>query len=437
MFCNICIEELNESEIKKCLFCDYITCENCLKKYILDTKKTEKSCMNCKNIFLRSTLIKIFGVKFINTIYKEHIKNLLYEEQCIEIPKILPEVVKLKEIKKIMNDKNSLEKKLKKIENTNSLEYILEKHKINGYKEYLSNLRLIKVTIKKEYKYPCASNNCMGFVDSKWYCSLCEKTTCNKCHILKNDNHVCLNDDIETALHIKNNSKACPSCNIAIIKSNGCDQMWCANCHTVFDWKTGIIKKNIVIHNPEYFRYMRDNNLKIARNPNDGCDNELFRSYRSLNELRKKINNNEVDKLTNFYRRILHLENVELVEKREKINNRNIKYDKERIRYVMEEIKEKQYKTNLMSKFKLFEYLNEAMSIDVTLLEICKSTFIELIKILNDMYVNKVDFTKINVSELSILINYNKFTDDIRLEFENINNIYGYKSYKLYIPSVE
>ena len=54
MFCNICIEELNESEIKKCLFCDYITCENCLKKYILDTKKTEKSCMNCKNIFLRS-----------------------------------------------------------------------------------------------------------------------------------------------------------------------------------------------------------------------------------------------------------------------------------------------------------------------------------------------------------------------------------------------
>ena len=121
MFCNICIEELNESEIKKCLFCDYITCENCLKKYILDTKKTEKSCMNCKNIFLRSTLIKIFGVKFINTIYKEHIKNLLYEEQCIEIPKILPEVEKLKEIKKIVVYKYNLEKKLKKIEDINKL----------------------------------------------------------------------------------------------------------------------------------------------------------------------------------------------------------------------------------------------------------------------------------------------------------------------------
>ena len=52
MFCNICIEELNENEIKKCLFCNYITCENCLKKYILDTKKTEKSCMNCKNMWL-------------------------------------------------------------------------------------------------------------------------------------------------------------------------------------------------------------------------------------------------------------------------------------------------------------------------------------------------------------------------------------------------
>ena len=38
---------------------------------------------------------------------------------------------------------------------------------------------------------------------------------------------------------------------------------------------------------------------------------------------------------------------------------------------------------------------------------------------------------------LTIPHNFVCFTDDIRLEFENINNIYGYKSYKLYIPSVE
>jgi len=75
--------------------------------------------------------------------------------------------------------------------------------------------------------------------------------------------------DIETTELIKKDSKNCPKCNISIMKTSGCDQMWCVSCHTTFDWKTLHIKTSGVIHNPEYYRYMRENGIAIPRNPGD------------------------------------------------------------------------------------------------------------------------------------------------------------------------
>ena len=67
------------------------------------------------------------------------------------------------------------------------------------------------------------------------------------------------------------------------MKSSGCDQMWCVSCHTTFDWKTMQIKTSGILHNPEYFRYMRENGIAIPRNPNDNqCVDEYEEAYRAL-----------------------------------------------------------------------------------------------------------------------------------------------------------
>jgi hypothetical protein len=78
---------------------------------------------------------------------------------------------------------------------------------------------------------------------------------------LKNDGHECLEDDRKTVQLLTTNTKQCPKCAIPIFKIEGCNQMFCSECHTPFDWTTGRII-NGVIHNPHYFEWQRQQNAE-------------------------------------------------------------------------------------------------------------------------------------------------------------------------------
>ena len=105
----------------------------------------------------------------------------------------------------------------------------------------------------------CPDGNCRGYLSTQWKCGLCNKHTCSKCITIKNDeNHECNNDDVETAKLLKDNTKPCPKCSTGIFKIDGCDQMWCTQCHTAFSWKSGQIQTRV--HNPHYYQWLRENN---------------------------------------------------------------------------------------------------------------------------------------------------------------------------------
>jgi len=125
---------------------------------------------------------------------------------------------------------------------------------------------------KPVYTKPCPSDDCRGFLSSAHKCGTCEKYYCSDCHLQKksrtDDEHVCDEDAKATIAMIRRDTKPCPKCMIGIEKVSGCSQMWCVNCHTTFDWNTMKIETGY-IHNPEYLRWMRDNNNDIPRNPLD------------------------------------------------------------------------------------------------------------------------------------------------------------------------
>jgi hypothetical protein len=85
----------------------------------------------------------------------------------------------------------------------------------------------------------------------------------------KDTPHTCDPEQKESVALIIKESKACPKCGERISKIDGCDQMWCVDCHTAFSWTTGAIVNGIV-HNPHYYEFLRkQGNGAAPRNAGD------------------------------------------------------------------------------------------------------------------------------------------------------------------------
>ena len=105
----------------------------------------------------------------------------------------------------------------------------------------------------------CPIETCRGFLSQQWKCGLCNISTCSKCNIPKiqtSEDHVCNPDDVATAELLAKDTKPCPKCGTGIFKIDGCDQMWCTECRTAFNWRTGQLETGH-FHNPHYFEYQR------------------------------------------------------------------------------------------------------------------------------------------------------------------------------------
>jgi len=173
--------------------------------------------------------------------------------------------------------------------------YKKEYHEINS--QYWAESRTLKVIRNEELSHiptetqdlnrnnthrfirSCPEPECKGFLTNNWRCGLCEKHVCSYCHVSlgcdKDMDHECDPAMVETAKLITSESKPCPGCHINITKIDGCDQMWCTQCKTAWDWKTGQIEKRV--HNPHYFEYLRSGgNERAARDPNEiRCGREI------------------------------------------------------------------------------------------------------------------------------------------------------------------
>jgi len=81
--------------------------------------------------------------------------------------------------------------------------------------------------------------------------------------------HVCQPDDLANMEYLRANSKTCPKCGIWTSRTEGCNQMWCINCHAAWDWSTGKVVAG-VIHNPHYFEWRQRTQSGVAdQNPHD------------------------------------------------------------------------------------------------------------------------------------------------------------------------
>ena len=302
MSCPVCVESYNRTTHAQvdCSYCSYVACRACYETYLLQNHTSK--CMSCYKEMTREMIVKRFTRKFVSTQYKEHRERCLLEQEKAMLPATQPIVEQLNENEKIKTE----------IANARSQICALYE-KIRNYEDRLHFRN--PTSERKTFIRKCPNPNCRGFLSSQWKCNLCERKTCrecNECITDPNDEHKCDPANVETAKLLAKDSKPCPNCGEMIFKIDGCSQIWCTQCHTAFDWRTGQIESGSV-HNPHYFEWLQKRN-QMDDNPMRDiiprCGREIDHYF--VRQLTRSLRNVYSPEIIRLCRSVIHFREVEL-----------------------------------------------------------------------------------------------------------------------------
>jgi len=421
--CTICCENKNNNKylLIKCQYCDFEACKQCCQTYLLN--ELIPKCMNpeCNREWSRHFINKTFSKAFVNNKLKKHKEQILFDKEIALLPAtqiIVEKVIKYEELKTEVKQLQTEIKQLQIKINNNLI-------KMNELQIDIKNTDIIKQE-RSKFIRACSYENCRGFLSTQWKCGLCNNWTCSECYAIKglerNSIHNCNPDDLATAKLLANDTKPCPNCAYGIFKIDGCDQMWCTQCHTAFSWKTGNIDK-LNIHNPHYYEWMRINNIDIPRNPNDIICGRVFnisvaRKIQSAVIVSNNINSENkqqiIDKIFTIVRNTIHMREVECYNYND--SDQYIKETKQNLRI--------QYMRNFLNETKLkivLQRLNKRQDKNREILNILELTCNAIIDIMFRLQNTNSDLYNINISftEIDNLI---KYSNDCLSEISNTYN---------------
>ncbi len=155
----------------------------------------------------------------------------------------------------------------------------------------------------KKVVRPCPADNCKGFLKEDWICGICEVNVCSKCQEVIKDKHKCDPNTVKSVKLKEHESTQCPSCNAPIYKIDGCNQIWCTNCNTAFDYRTGEIEHGSV-HNPHYFEWVRRNGGDDRARQIGVCGLIPLYTLETILRIRN------VSDLRNYHRNVTHVHQV-------------------------------------------------------------------------------------------------------------------------------
>lgn len=351
MDCSVCCERVTKRMQVTCHFCDYITCKSCAKRFLLEGS-INPSCMNCKKPWNREMISEKFGKTFVGKEYKQKRERDLFETEKALMPETQELATHQKRLKELNKEIAYVQEHLRELKRQKR---ILEAGGESSEKK-TSTGPVIK----------CPMEECRGFVRSDTHmCGICDTKICKDCREpLNKSTHECDPSTLETVRLLKRDTKSCPKCGVGIHKIEGCDQMYCTQCHTAFSWRTGEIVIGGRIHNPHYFEYLRRTGGEEGAAPR----REVVAPRREVGDIpcgglpadwnmRPYYTNKEI---MNSFRNFVHIERVEFRNYRtDRIeNNRDL-----RIKYLNNEISEEQFKRSLQMREKTVEKKREILQV--------------------------------------------------------------------------
>jgi hypothetical protein len=284
--CSICIERFSDNKVT-CNECKFEVCKECCERYFLSRFTTEVSCMNCNftwNDYLVSPKLQ------------EHFEFVLLEKELSLIPETRQRLRERVERQMNITVAKARNKILKCINTIHQQQQKINKACNDKDILFAVEIKTNEPSLPTSFKDPnnlvffCIKEDCKGNVKDQ-ICNVCNTIYCMVCLQVnhKKEVHICAEQDVNTALLLRKESKNCPRCLIIVHKISGCNQMWCTQCKTKFHWKTlNIIYDNKKYHNPHHSEWVQSNAQSNKNNDlmfssiNELGENMIIESYLSM-----------------------------------------------------------------------------------------------------------------------------------------------------------
>jgi len=243
--------------------------------------------MSCRRAWNDEFLDLNFTKAFRTGQYKKHRENVLLDREIALLPTRQPLVEATIKLEGAQENIENVNKELRELERKRA-EILARSHRfarlITRYTAEAAGRPPPAWTLdegekpgakpdRAKFVMKCPDGECRGFLSTAYKCGTCQKWACSDCLDIKgldkDVEHTCDPGQKESVALIIKESKSCPKCGERISKIDGCDQMWCVDCHTAFSWTTGQLV-NGVVHNPHYYEFLRTQGNGVApRNAGD------------------------------------------------------------------------------------------------------------------------------------------------------------------------
>ncbi len=317
----VCIEKFNKSTRKPvtCPYCETSVCRTCMQTCILQDAMPACVSPECKKGWSDEFLASAFTKVWIDTEYRQHREKILLDQEKARLPETqeqaaiyvnakalvaeikpriqaleqemdaLPIAQQRKALRKEMYDysvgssavlRNAAREQLDAVHKDALKESLkhrtqLKKLRTEAYKiacrhvenygaDHANDVVLAPNEKKWTFVGKCPKTECLGFVGMDYVCGLCKVAVCKECMEPnpKESVHTCNSDHVLNVKAMRKEAKPCPKCASMISKIDGCDQMWCTQCHTAFSWRTGA--EEAMVHNPHFYEWMRRTGQQMA-----------------------------------------------------------------------------------------------------------------------------------------------------------------------------
>jgi hypothetical protein len=321
--CGICIEPYNKVANTEviCCFCEKSACRRCVQTFIT-TSTNDPHCMHCSKLWEREFIDDNLTVTYRMNEYKKHRENILLDREIALMPATQYRAEQIRSADKMEKEiMPPLDTQLKKLyEDSAAITVKINTiYKLRNDAQY--QIRLLrtghgeKAKTEVTFVRKCPDGDCRGFLSTAWKCGLCSKWACPECHEIKGTErdaaHECKPENVATAKLLAKDSRPCPGCGTVITKIEGCDQMWCPQCHTPFSWRTGQ-KETGVVHNPHFYEWQRKQNGGVAPRVVGDVACGGIPHYTEVRNNISGLSTMEKNMILNFHRIIQHVQHAEL-----------------------------------------------------------------------------------------------------------------------------